>query len=104
MTGPSPAGLPADNPGLRFWLAQGMARALGVRLAGALAEGRLGLYAYRRLLADCTACRSAAPCVDWLARPVPSPERGPAFCAIAPVLATLEPAARAGGPAPANPV
>jgi hypothetical protein len=88
MSNGAPPRLPADGPGLRFWLLRGMARAADITLAEARAEGRKGLAACRELLAACSACRAEAACLDWLSSPAPPPVPPP-FCAIGAALAGL---------------
>ena len=61
-----------------YWLTHGMARAVGVNLAGAVIEGWLTRRDLARLVTRCQTCGRSHDCQLWLAtaRSAPLPE----FC------------------------
>ncbi|WP_127901042.1 DUF6455 family protein [Solirhodobacter olei] len=64
-----------------FWLARGMARALGFSLAEALSTGALSREGLEAMMRDCGACPRQAECLDWLGRTTGRAEHLPEFCA-----------------------
>lgn len=75
-----------------YWTAQGMARASGVPLARAIADGRITRKDLADLVGRCQACTAALACRGWLADP--GHQAPPQFCAIGPDIARLGGAAK----------
>lgn len=69
-----------------FWLTQGMARALGVDLNGALRAGKLERAEYAEAIAACCGCDHYQECLAWLAVNGASAQKKPGFCALGPFL------------------
>lgn len=59
--------LPLGAPATHFWLTQASARALGVNLSDALAEGRLTAGDYAGMVTACRRCPHVVACQQWLA-------------------------------------
>lgn len=70
-----------------FWLAQGMARVAGLRLARAAGAGLLSRRALADMVGRCQTCAFATECQHWLA--VPRTGAPPDFCAIRPDILAL---------------
>ena len=76
-----------------FWLAQGMARTLGVNVNDAMRQGRMGREAFAELVALCCHCGRAQACMDWMGRQHAGAEELPGWCPLKPHLEALrEPA------------
>ncbi|MRU16242.1 hypothetical protein FDP25_12440 [Roseovarius sp. A21] len=58
---------PLGHPRHHYWLVQGMARATGLDLPGAVREGRLGLHDWADIVHHCRSCAGAGWCDQWLA-------------------------------------
>lgn len=69
-----------DEADCRFWLTQAMARTAGVNLSTHLATGDLTVEGFERMVARCTACQKAEPCVRWLAEGAPGAPELPSYC------------------------
>lgn len=63
-----------------YWLTQGMARALGVNLSGAIHTGGLSRSGLDDLVARCQACGHAADCLPWLGRNAVGAAALPTYC------------------------
>ena len=72
----------------RYWLASGMARALGVNLPAAIRAGALSHERLDAMVAACGGCGREGQCLAWLAT-TPSATAAPAYCAIGADLAAL---------------
>ncbi|MDJ0825240.1 MAG: DUF6455 family protein [Rhodobacter sp.] len=69
-----------------FWRTQGVARALGLNLTEALADGRLDRNGYAMLVAECQACGHATECTAWMASRKAAAGEAPVFCPALPRL------------------
>ena len=74
-----------------FWLNRSVARAIGVNLSEAMAEGQLSSDDYALMLTQCRAQECFEACQRWLAAQTGErPEGPPEYCANADILARLQ--------------
>ena len=64
-----------------YWLTQGMARTLGVNLAGAIAGGWLTREDLGIMVVRCRMCGRAEQCTRWLAQNGAGASELPDYCA-----------------------
>ncbi len=76
-----------------FWQAQAMARAIGVNLTDALAEGLIDRNRYSDLVARCTLCPHMGECGKWMGSVCAT--AAPSFCRIKTDLDRMQTGARA---------
>lgn len=55
------------DPALHFWMTRSMARAMGVNLSEAMAEGKLSSQDYSDMVTTCRKCAFVEGCQQWLA-------------------------------------
>jgi len=55
------------DPAVHFWLTRSAARAMGVNLSEAMADGRLSTQDYTKMVTACRTCHHVASCQAWLA-------------------------------------
>lgn len=83
--------IPLGCPELHFWLNRSVARALGVNLSEAMAEGDLTAQSYAGLVTRCRQCQQVEACQHWLSQ---ASEAGnltpPAHCVNAQEIARLK--------------
>lgn len=77
------------DPARHFWITRGVARAMGVRLGDAMADGRLSAEGYARLVTRCRTCPHVADCERWLAYHPGPTGAAPDNCCNADVLESL---------------
>ena len=69
--------LPLGDPVTHFWLTRSVARAMGINLSEAMADGKLSVKDYCDMVTNCRQCAFVEGCQNWLAtKAVP---RGEAF-------------------------
>lgn len=73
-----------------FWLSQGMARSVGVKLNEALQAGNVKRVDYEAALVQCCLCSSKNKCKAWLAVAHGPSENAPDFCALSGLLAAAK--------------
>ncbi len=78
-----------------FWLNRSVARAMGVNLSEAMADGSLSETGYAELITRCRAGGCAQDCAQWLARQTGFNAEAPAHCANAEALTRLKHRSRA---------
>ncbi|MCG7493735.1 DUF6455 family protein [Thalassobius sp. Cn5-15] len=76
-------------PELHFWLNRSVARAVGVNLSEAMAEGDLTPQGYAEMVTRCRQCHQATACQEWLSQS-PSHHTPPAHCLNAGEIARLK--------------
>ncbi|UYV38213.1 DUF6455 family protein [Rhodobacteraceae bacterium D3-12] len=59
--------LPLGDPVTHFWLTRSVARAMGISLSEAMADGKLTTQAYSGMVTTCRQCPFVAACQQWLA-------------------------------------
>jgi hypothetical protein len=74
------------DPDLHFWLTRSVARAVGVNLSEALAQGLITQSDYCDMVTRCRKCPHVAECQAWLAANGAGADDVPARCAHATVL------------------
>ncbi|MFN3938230.1 MAG: DUF6455 family protein [Gemmobacter sp.] len=72
-----------------WWLAQGMARSAGVKLAHAVVEGWITRRELASMMDRCERCPRTEDCLAWLAQPRHEPP--PEFCGLRSDLNQLSP-------------
>lgn len=72
--------LSADPETLPFWLTEGLARRLGLRLSTVLGQGVLSRTELSQMVERCCGCESMALCIDFLSER-PGVEPAPLSCA-----------------------
>ena len=80
---------PLGDANDHFWLMTGLARAMKVDLAAAIAEGRITRAGYSDMVTACRGCRGAAACAK-LRDSVQGHQTIPDFCENADTLARLK--------------
>jgi hypothetical protein len=55
------------DPGTHFWLTRSAARAMGINLSEAMAEGKLSPQDYSSMVTNCRQCAFVENCQSWLA-------------------------------------
>ncbi|ARE42187.1 hypothetical protein RGUI_4046 [Rhodovulum sp. P5] len=70
------------NLSMHFWLAQGMARTIGVNVNQALNEGQIGRGEFSELIARCCHCDRSDTCMTWMGQQVSGAEALPGWCAL----------------------
>jgi hypothetical protein len=83
------AEIPREEMEQHFWLTRSVARAVGVNLSNAMADGRLTVDDYCGLVARCRAANCQAQCQAWLATQTGANSRPPSHCAHAQVFERL---------------
>lgn len=78
------------DPARHFWLTRSVARAMGVSLADAMANGELTASEYADLVTRCRQCPNVAACEQWLATCRPGQCDAPGHCLNAEPLARLQ--------------
>ncbi|MBN2906379.1 MAG: hypothetical protein JXJ18_06715 [Rhodobacteraceae bacterium] len=73
-----------------FWLAQGMARTIGVNVNEALSVGRMGRGEFAELVARCCHCDRGESCMAWMACQSAGAEDLPGYCALKPRIEALK--------------
>lgn len=73
-----------------FWLTQGMARTVGLKLPAALTEGRLARADLAEFVAECCRCNRSEHCMAWMAVQSGGAEAPPGWCALKPRLEALK--------------
>jgi hypothetical protein len=73
-----------------FWLTQGMARAMGVDLSAALANGTLDRRGYMGMVSSCGICPYGDACAVWLSESQAEDAGGPGYCRNKPILDGLK--------------
>lgn len=67
--------LPMGDPATHFWLTRSAAKAMGISLSEAMAEGKLTTQEYSEMVTACRQCPFVEACQEWLAtQAVPSSE------------------------------
>lgn len=82
------------DPNRAFWLTRSVARAVGVSLSEAIAEGALLPAEYSEMVTRCRKCPHGATCELWLAKHGAGAAEVPDYCANAQRLNGLIPARR----------
>ncbi|MCF3593112.1 DUF6455 family protein [Rhodobacteraceae bacterium LMO-12] len=59
--------LPLGDPVMHFWLTRSAARAMGINLSEAMAEGKLTAEDYTAMVTNCRQCAFVEECQSWLA-------------------------------------
>lgn len=72
-----------------FWVARGMARAIGANLTGAVQSHRLSREGLDRMVAVCASCPHKGDCLGWLGRNAAGAAHPPAYCINAGAFAAL---------------
>ena len=78
------------DPNRHFWMTRSVARALGVSLSEAMAEGTLSKQAYADMVTNCRKCQCVAECESWLATCGLRAETPPDCCRHAALLTELQ--------------
>jgi len=65
-----------------FWLAQGMARTIGVNVNDALQSGHIGRGEFAELVARCCHCDRSETCMAWMGHQGAGAETLPGWCAL----------------------
>ncbi|MEX5727541.1 hypothetical protein Ga0609869_000894 [Rhodovulum iodosum] len=73
-----------------FWLAQGMARTVGLKLPAELKAGRLDRSDLAHFVAECCCCDRTDHCISWLAVQARGAETPPVWCALKPRIEALK--------------
>ena len=71
---------PLGDPAKHFWLTRSVARAMGLSLSEAMAEGHLSANGYADLVTRCRTCPSVAQCEAWLATASGPGQEAPECC------------------------
>ncbi|WP_299351901.1 DUF6455 family protein [uncultured Shimia sp.] len=72
--------LPLGDPARHFWMTRSVARAMGVSLSEAMAEGNLSQKAYADLVTRCRSCHFVHECEAWLGQQSHRADAAPACC------------------------
>lgn len=72
--------VPLGDPARHFWMTRSVARAMGLSLTEAMAEGTLSQKAYADLLTRCRSCRFVTECEAWLGQPCTGIRPAPDCC------------------------
>lgn len=75
-----------------YWRTQGMARAIGVDLTGAMVDGWLTRAGFGTMVMNCELCAHSGECAKWLSRHGAGSTALPEFCANKAGLEALRPA------------
>jgi uncharacterized membrane-anchored protein len=73
-----------------WWLANGMARAVGVNLPRAVFDGVVKRSELAAMVGRCQSCGKSDACMGWLSKAVPDPHP-PAWCCIGEEIEALSP-------------
>lgn len=76
-------------PELHFWLNRSVARAMGVNLSEAMADGELTAQGYAEMVTRCRQCTQVTQCQHWLSQ-ASSQEAPPEHCLNAKEMARLK--------------
>lgn len=71
---------PLGDPAKHFWLSRSVARAMGISLSEAMAEGRLSAADYAALVTRCRTCTSVSSCQAWLGQTAGCAAEAPKEC------------------------
>ena len=63
-----------------FWLTQGLAKAVGVNIAEAIATGRLSREDFAGMVVRCASCENGERCVRWMSESGRGEEDPPGYC------------------------
>ncbi len=77
------------DPARHFWITRGVARAMGLSLGDAMADGRLTSDEYARMVTRCRTCPHVADCENWLAHNPGPTGAAPKMCCNAETLERL---------------
>ena len=77
------------DPARHFWLTRSVARAMGLNLYDAMAQGHLNAPDYAKLVTDCRKCPNVDRCEAWLSICRDIPVDAPEHCANRHSLRTL---------------
>ncbi|MEP2532750.1 DUF6455 family protein [Shimia sp.] len=80
---------PLGDPAKHFWLTRSVARALGLSLSEAMAEGTLTAAGYADLVTRCRTCTRVQDCETWLSECGGSSDIAPECCMHKCMLETL---------------
>ena len=72
--------LPLGDPARHFWMTRSVARAMGVSLSEAMAEGTLSQKGYADLVTRCRACHFVEECQAWLGQQCTRADAAPECC------------------------
>ena len=78
------------DPAKAFWHTRSVARALGLSLSEAMAEGALSADGYAQMVTRCRACPAVGDCELWLARNGAGASEAPECCSNAALLNGLK--------------
>ncbi len=82
--------LQLGDPVKHFWMTRSVARAMGVSLSEAMAEGRLSASAYEKMVTQCRSCGRVRDCETWLGAQVCPATQAPECCKNAPFFDELK--------------
>lgn len=89
--------VPLGDPARHFWMTRSVARAMGVSLSEAMAEGSLSQKDYADLVTRCRSCHFVDECQDWLGHQCTRSAAAPECCQHAALFQHLKHAASGTG-------
>ena len=92
--------LQLGDPARHFWMTRSVARAMGLSLSEAMAEGHLSHKTYADLVTRCRTCQFVQECEAWLGQQCRRAEAAPECCQHAALFEGLKQAAGQTGRTP----
>lgn len=68
------------DPARHFWITRSVARALGVSLSDAIADGLMTGDDYARMVTRCRTCQHVSACEQWLGQQAERAGQAPDWC------------------------